>query len=377
MHQVTSAPAPSRSPRDGNAAGVAETVTEEMRRQIKMGYGLRHVPSASLAALVPRHGDPRPGDICLARVERIGKNTRLELASGRASALYPGDLVAVVFGNRYATMQFEGYARSDGDSCDMLSMGGLCGLVQTKHSGVSDSTKLQLLGALADSRGRPLRLQDFRVPSPPLVTGTPPRVAVVCGTSMDAGKTTTAIGMIAGIRTTGARVAGLKLTGTAAGRDTWGMLDAGACLAMDFVDGGYPSTYLSTLEDLLELHDHLLAHARAAGARWAVVEIADGLLQAETAALLQSPLFLESVDAVVFAAGDPLAAVSGVRLLAEWGIRPLAISGRVTMSPLAMREASTATGLGCITLGQLQGGGLNNLLEEATATKRTSVNHAR
>src|SRR5256886_12837202 len=33
-----------------------------------------------------------------------------------------GDLLAVVFGNRYATRQFEGYARADGEDCDLLSM---------------------------------------------------------------------------------------------------------------------------------------------------------------------------------------------------------------------------------------------------------------
>ena len=52
------------------------------------------------------------GDIILARIEQIGRNRRLELANGRASTLQDGDLAAVVFGNRYATRQFEGYARS-------------------------------------------------------------------------------------------------------------------------------------------------------------------------------------------------------------------------------------------------------------------------
>ena len=40
---------------------------------------------------------------------------------------------AVVFGNRCATLQFEGYAQSKADSCDMLSMHGLRGLAESRH----------------------------------------------------------------------------------------------------------------------------------------------------------------------------------------------------------------------------------------------------
>src|SRR2546430_10289900 len=41
----------------------------------------------------------------------------------------------------------------------------------------------------------------------------------------------------------------------------------------------------------------------------------------------------------VFAAGDPLGAAGGMRVLRSWGIHPVAISGVVTMSSLAIREA--------------------------------------
>src|SRR2546430_4529439 len=43
----------------------------------------------------------------------IGKNMALDLASGRRCKLHNGDLIGAVFGHRYATLQFEGYARSD------------------------------------------------------------------------------------------------------------------------------------------------------------------------------------------------------------------------------------------------------------------------
>jgi hypothetical protein len=315
-----------------------------------------------MATLLPMPLSPRAGDIVLAKLEKIGKNATLELANGRRCTLHEGDLLAVVFGNRYATLQFEGYARANGDSCDLLSMGGLCGLVETKHAKAADPSKLRLLGALGDIHGSRLNLRDFSLT--PLPYSNQPNVVVVCGTSMDAGKTHTVMSLIMGLRKQGFSVAGIKLTGTATGKDTWNMLDAGACVALDFVDGGFPSTYLSTLEELLHLYDLLISRAAAEGASWVVVEIADGLLQSETAALLRHPGFVASVKAWIFAAGDPLAAVGGVGVLRNWAIEPLAISGVVSMSPLGMEETQAATQLPCFSANELQSGALNAHLQD-------------
>src|SRR6267143_1449861 len=157
---------------------------------LRIPYALRHVPRNRFASLLPVSPAPRSGDIALAQLEKIGKNTRLELAEGRAATLHEGDTLAVVFGNRYATEQFEGYACADGDACDLLSMAGVCGLVKSKHDGVSQPSKLRLLGAIGDAEGRPLRLRDFRLNG---LNGNElkklPRVVVVCGSSMDSGKT--------------------------------------------------------------------------------------------------------------------------------------------------------------------------------------------
>ena len=53
-----------------------------------------------------------------------------------------------------------------------------------------------------------------------------------------------------------------------------------------------------------------------------------------------------------------------LRLLADWGIRPVAISGLISMSPLAMREATAHTGVECLTAQQLQAGELLHRLPE-------------
>ena len=338
------------------------TLFHEVKADIRIPYALHRVPESVVLELLPCPIFPQAGDIALARVEKIGKNATLELANGRRCTLHEGDLIAATYANRYATLQFEAYARARGEYCDLLSMGGLCGVVESKHAAVAEPTKLKLLGALGDAKREPLRLRDFAlkpVPSP-----NQPHIVAVCGTSMDAGKTYTATSLITGLRKSGGRVAGVKLTGSAAGRDTWSMLDAGACVALDFVDGGFPSTYLCTLDELLNLHSLLMGHAASQNADWIVMEIADGLLQKETAALLQSARFTRTIDAWVFAAGDPLGAAGGVCLLRRSGIEPIALSGLVTLSPLAIQEVRDATGLPCFTAGELQRGDLNALLKE-------------
>jgi hypothetical protein len=190
---------------------------------------------------------------------------------------------------------------------------------------------------------------------------------------MDSGKTHTAMSLILGLQRSGARVAGIKLTGTATGKDTWNMLDAGACVALDFVDGGYPSTFLCSADELVNLYGLLVGHARAARADWVVVEIADGLLQQETAALLRHPVFQSTVDAWMFAGGDPMSAESGARILRQLGIEPIGMSGIMSMSPLCIREAERATGLRCYTADELQGGIANEPLHLAVADRTTGT----
>jgi hypothetical protein len=57
---------------------------------------------------------------------------------------------------------------------------------------------------------------------------------------------------------------------------------------------------------------------------------------------MKDPLFNQQVDKVVFAAGEALGATAGQILLTAHGMPPVAISGMLTASPLARREAAAA-----------------------------------
>jgi len=337
-----------------------QRLAEDSKELTKHSYALRRIPSADLVHVLPLPESPEVGDVLLTCLERIGKNARIELVNGRVANLHEGDLIAVVLGNRYATEQFEGYAQVCGDACDLLSMGGLCGIMTSRHAGITEPSRLRILGALGNADGKRLRLSDYSIAPKP--SGHRPKVVVVCGSSMGIGKTHTARSLILGLRKLGSVVAGIKLTGTATGRDTWSMQDAGARPALDFLDGGLPSTYLCSLEELLVLYGLLLGHAAAEGAAWVVMEIADGVLQRETRSLLQSKPFTSSVDTWLYAAGDSLSAAGGISALRSYGIEPAAVSGLISMSPLAMREALDSTGVRCVTALELQSGDFNERL---------------
>lgn len=81
-------------------------LNDEMMTNMRMSYASRWVPRARKAMLLPYPAPRQAGDIALARLEKIGKNAILELANSRRCNLHEGDLLAVVFGNRYATLQF-------------------------------------------------------------------------------------------------------------------------------------------------------------------------------------------------------------------------------------------------------------------------------
>ena len=63
-------------------------------------------------------------------------------------------------------------------------------------------------------------------------------------------------------------------------------------------------------------HDHLLGIAQlsAEGCTAIVVEVADGVFQRETGAIVEHPVFAEHVDAVLFAATDALCGIAGAKV---------------------------------------------------------------
>jgi hypothetical protein len=124
------------------------------------------------------------------------------------------------------------------------------------------------------------------------------------------------------------------------------MEDAGAEKVSDFTHLGYPSTYLLPSETIIDIFNRLdLKYANKSSNYW-VVELADGIVERETAMLLSNKEFTSRIHKIVFCAGDALGAIGGKRLLKDkYGIHADAISGLCTATPLHVREIRQFTDL--------------------------------
>ena len=318
----------------------------------KWAFTTRRVNRSDVSGLIRNFAEAVPGDLILAEVTRIGSHSKIQLTTGRGSALTIGDRVVLCCGDRYAPDQFEGRGVIDPDGCDMLAGGGVIGKVNVAHANMASPTQLKPLGLITDATGDVMNIATYglaerRAPCDMTVIG-------VVGASMNAGKTTATAALAHGLTKAGYKVAGVKATGTGAFGDYNAMLDAGLDFVADFVDVGMASTYLQPIDNIERGLGSILATAKEAGAEIAVVELADGIYQKETAELLESSTFIKELfDGVFFASGDAVSVVGGVRHLRAIGFEPIGVSGKVSLSPLAVREAEALTNVKVYTRDEL------------------------
>ena len=305
----------------------------------------------------------------LARVDSLGHHERLELPNGRRRKLFVGDEIVAVYGNRYAPQQFEAIVPGSLDPCHLVAGGGVAGKALSWHRRISRGpTAITPIGLVADATGQIVNLAEHALAPAWSVEGERPATIAVVGTSMDSGKTTTAAFLAHGLARAGVSTGFAKITGTGSGGDLWHLSDAGADPVLDFTDAGLASTYRVHQERLECVLTTLLHHLREASVQVAILEIADGLFQAETSGLLRCALFRELVDGVLFAAADAMGASGGVDWLQRHGLRTLAISGVLTTSPLDVREALAATRVPVMSRAELSDPvSIRKLVEQARA----------
>lgn len=319
----------------------------------KRAFTTRRVNFDDCARLIRSNVTPRTGDLVLARVASVGQHGRIENIHGRRGALFVGDEIVVAYGNRYAPDQFEAYVPTDMSSCHLVAGGGVAAMMKTRHSAMKMPTVIEPVGLIADADSLPINLSRYALPSHPLKKRNRPYTIAVAGSSMNAGKTTTVASIVRGLTLAGLKVGTAKLTGTGSGGDLWSMIDSGAATAIDFTDAGHASTFGLSGIALSLISERLLGALSDDGVDVAVVEIADGLFQKETANLLEIAKDNGWFDTVIFAAGDAMGATFGVNWLIERGHNVTSISGLVSASPLASREAEIATGMHVATIAEL------------------------
>jgi hypothetical protein len=279
---------------------------------------------------------PRRRDVAAVRVDEIDSHERLMFADSKHLRIYAGDNLLGVFGNRYATAAFEGEVCGV-DGLSILTAGGMIGTIKSRHRNITKPTVVSFLGFLTGPHGQRVNLIDLNF-RPTGTLSRPKNLIVVVGTGMNSGKTTSSAKLIKGLSNAGLKVAACKLTGSVSHRDQDEMTSASAAFVTDFSDYGFPSTYLISREDLLALFYTMTAAAQKINPDAVVMEIADGLLQRETAMLLEEASFRNMVAGLVITAESAPSAIYAVESLQKQGYRIVAISGVITSAPLAVRE---------------------------------------
>lgn len=324
---------------------MAQTYSDNTRiRNASWAFTTRRVSRDTAKTLLPLEGAPLPGDLVLATVDFLGQHPGLQLPNGRRKQLFPGDEIVVAYGNRYASNQFEAVVPETLGPCHLVAGGGIASRAVSWHVSMRKGpTLITPVGLLGDLNNRRINLSDHALsPINEISTPLPTAIAVV-GTGMDSGKTQSCAFLVRGLIAAGLRVGYAKITGTGAGGDTWLLTDAGAYPVLDFTDAGMATTYMISIEQLELLLMTLMGHLARENVDAMVLEIADGVIQQETAALLKSPVFASLVAGIVMASQDSMGASAGVHFLKNNAKPPvLAISGIISAAPLQVREATTA-----------------------------------
>jgi len=315
-------------------------------KRASWAFTTRRVNKDLAHSIAQPKGSPNTGDLVLARVDTIGHHAGLQLAHGRRKVMFEGNEIVVAYGNRYASSQFEALLPETMGPCHLVAGGGVASRAISWHNKITKGpTHITPIGLLLDANGQRMNLNDFAI-KPKYTIKTPPITIAVVGTSMDSGKTQTAAYFARGLIANGLKVGYAKITGTGAGGDTWLLIDAGASPVLDFTDAGMATTYMATPEEIECILITLVDQIAQEGVDAIILEIADGVFQRETAALLQSPVFNQLVGGMIVAARDSMGASAGVNWLNDKRTSPvLALSGVISSAPLQAEEAKTALNL--------------------------------
>ncbi|AIF85274.1 hypothetical protein NTE_03245 [Candidatus Nitrososphaera evergladensis SR1] len=315
-----------------------ETSSSSSASEIKWSWACRILENGSSYGLDENVSNvaPKAGDLALVKVDRIGYHNSIITANNRKLRIYPGDLLVGVFGNRYATDALEGELFGVQD-LSILTAGGMIGTVKSRHKEFGRPTSVTFVGFLKNKKGLKVNLKElgFHLSRP---KGALKNIIIIVGTGMNAGKTTAARILVKSLSDQGLKVAACKLTGSVSNRDQDELRSAYARTIIDFSDYGFPSTYLCTKKELFDLFDTMVADLEKTNPDVVIMEIADGILQRETAILLAEQSVKGMIKGIILAADSAPAALYAAEKIEEMGHKVIAVSGAITSSPLFVKE---------------------------------------
>jgi hypothetical protein len=219
-----------------------------------------------------------------------------------------------------------------GDKLHVLNLGGVIGVCKGQHSSMSDAIRVEVLGIACDEGGKVLNIADNALKPANFLKQSAP-IVIVAGTCMNSGKTVAATEIIKQAHHAGLKVAGAKMSGVAALRDTLNMQDCGAIATASFLDCGLPSTV--GIEDLSPIAKAVLNHLNESNPDLIVVELGDGIVGGYAVdSVLKDAEIKRAISSFVFCASDYVGVVGGIHVLKNLGIEIDVIAGSVTDSQM-------------------------------------------
>jgi hypothetical protein len=280
------------------------------------------LPEAAFTVEPLPRGGWEMGDYVVGQVEGgEGEDLTVELPNGRMIEAAASDLVVGALGKRYATLDATGdWERIGPDGrLQALTEGGLFGKCLSRSPYIRPLMTLTYRGHVLRD-GAKARMQDYVVLAEGRAFATP--VVLLIGSSMSAGKTTTAKIVIRLLKASGYRVVAAKLTGAGRYHDVLTMGDAGADAVFDFVDAGLPSTVCDP-EDYRRALRPLLSRMEVVAADVAVIEVGASPLEPYNGASAIKEIG-PSVRVTILCASDPYAVIG---VMSAFEARPDLVTG--------------------------------------------------
>jgi Domain of unknown function (DUF1611_C) P-loop domain len=285
-------------------------------------------------------GDYVVGEVILAQ----DKLAKVELTNGRMANVMHGDGIVGALGIRKATLEAVGdwqSIQSDGYMED-LTGGGIFGRV-TSLSFLLPPLTLMIYRGHVLRDNQKVQMRDFVSPFPDYRYDCP--TILIIGTSMSAGKTTTARVIIHQLKQMELKVIGTKLTGVGRYRDILAMSDAGADRVFDFVDVGLPSSICAS-EEFCPLLRQLLTMIAHENPDVVVAEAGASPFEPYNGAIALEEI-REQVRCTVLCASDPYAVVG---VSQSFGLKPDIVSGVATSTTAGVELVEKLSGVKALRL---------------------------
>ncbi|MCU1290311.1 MAG: hypothetical protein JWN60_2540 [Acidobacteria bacterium] len=302
----------------------------------KIGSATSPLKLTKTVSVISENNQPKAGDVVVVRaLSESVTYGNLELPTGRLAKINRGDVLFGVLGKRRALKGFVGDVPDSikvGDKLHVLNLGGVIGVCKGQHSSMSDAIRVEVLGIACDEGGKVLNIADNALKPANFLKQSAP-IVIVAGTCMNSGKTVAATEIIKQAHHAGLKVAGAKMSGVAALRDTLNMQDCGAIATASFLDCGLPSTV--GIEDLSPIAKAVLNHLNESNPDLIVVELGDGIVGGYAVdSVLKDAEIKNAISSFVFCASDYVGVVGGIHVLKNLGIEIDVIAGSVTDSQM-------------------------------------------